>query len=67
MIIFENLYIEKGLKNPFSKYMSFYAIKRKSNKAGKKVSNLYFHIYIHSSIFSLLEIYQSGYKRDSTF
>lgn len=47
--------------------MSFYAIKGESNKTGKKVSNLYFHIFIHSGVFGLLEIYQFRHKRDSTF
>ena len=55
MIASENLYIEKG-ENPFSKYMSRYAIKRTSNKIGEKGSDLYLHIYLFSGIFSMLEV-----------
>ena len=55
MITSENLYIEKG-ENPFSKYMSRYAIKRTSNKIGEKGSDLYLHIYFFIGIFSMLEV-----------
>ena len=55
MIASENLYIEKG-ENPFSKYMSRYAIKRTSNKIGEKGSDLYLHSYLFGSFFDMLEV-----------
>lgn len=66
MIASENLYIEKG-ENPFSKYMSRYAIKRKSNKIGEKGPDLYLHICLFRSIFSMLEVCQLRHTRDTAF
>ena len=47
--------------------MSRYAIKRTFNKISKKVSDLYFNIYIFDCIFSLLEVCKLRHKRDTAF